>query len=264
MEYISDKEKRSGLIGTILFHTILLLIFLFFGLTYPVPRPEQGILVNFGTSDQGMGDVQPDVSGDNNTPQEEMVATPTDPTQASASEQEILTQENLETIEVKEQKKKTKTEKEPVKEVEKEEQKISDELSKTLEALKKKNQQGGGSEGTTDKAGDQGKIDGSKDGTAYEGGGSGKGFSYQLSGRKMTSAPRIDDNSQEEGKVVVTIKVDRNGKVIEARPGARGTTTTSALLFRKAKESAEKTEFSANPNAPEIQTGEITFIFILN
>ncbi len=50
MHVWEDKYKREGLIGTIVFHVILLLIFIFAGLPYTVPRPEQGILVNFGTS----------------------------------------------------------------------------------------------------------------------------------------------------------------------------------------------------------------------
>ena len=47
-----NKNKRNGIVGTILFHALLLLSFLFMGLTYKIPPPpEEGISVNFGFED---------------------------------------------------------------------------------------------------------------------------------------------------------------------------------------------------------------------
>ncbi len=58
MEYI--KEHKRGIIGTAIFHIIVLLILLFLGFFTPLPLPgEEGILVNFGTSDNGLGDIEP-------------------------------------------------------------------------------------------------------------------------------------------------------------------------------------------------------------
>jgi colicin import membrane protein len=59
--YISImKLKRRGLIATIVYHALLLLLLLFAGLTYPDPPPEEeGILVNFGTDETGLGDYEP-------------------------------------------------------------------------------------------------------------------------------------------------------------------------------------------------------------
>ena len=54
------KLDRRGLIATIVFHTLLLLLMLFAGLTYPDPPPEEeGILVNFGIDETGLGDFEP-------------------------------------------------------------------------------------------------------------------------------------------------------------------------------------------------------------
>ena len=54
------KLKRRGLIATIVYHTLLLLLLVFAGLTFPDPPPEEaGILVNFGTDDSGFGDFEP-------------------------------------------------------------------------------------------------------------------------------------------------------------------------------------------------------------
>ncbi len=54
------KLNRRGLIATIVYHTLLILLLVFAGLTFPDPPPEEaGILVNFGTDDSGFGDFEP-------------------------------------------------------------------------------------------------------------------------------------------------------------------------------------------------------------
>jgi outer membrane biosynthesis protein TonB len=54
------KLKRRGLIGTIIYHALLLALLVFAGLTFPDPPPEEeGILVNFGTDEFGLGDFEP-------------------------------------------------------------------------------------------------------------------------------------------------------------------------------------------------------------
>ena len=52
--------SKDGLVGTVLFHALLLLLFGFLYLPLRVDSfQNEGILINFGTSDQGTGDVQP-------------------------------------------------------------------------------------------------------------------------------------------------------------------------------------------------------------
>lgn len=54
------KLNRRGLIATIVYHTLLILLLVFTGLTFPDPPPEEeGILVNFGTDDSGFGAFEP-------------------------------------------------------------------------------------------------------------------------------------------------------------------------------------------------------------
>lgn len=58
MEYF--KEHKKGIIGTIIFHTIILLLLLFLGFFTPLPLPgEEGILVNFGNMENGFGKREP-------------------------------------------------------------------------------------------------------------------------------------------------------------------------------------------------------------
>jgi len=58
MEYI--REHKRGIIGSIIFHIIVLLLLILLGFFTPLPLPgEEGILVNFGTSENGLGDIEP-------------------------------------------------------------------------------------------------------------------------------------------------------------------------------------------------------------
>ncbi|MGE5394067.1 MAG: hypothetical protein ACM3P1_04935 [Candidatus Saccharibacteria bacterium] len=58
MDYF--KEHRAGLIGTIITHGLILLLLMLFGFITPLPLPgEEGILVNFGDSETGLGLEEP-------------------------------------------------------------------------------------------------------------------------------------------------------------------------------------------------------------
>jgi colicin import membrane protein len=53
-------KHRRGVLGTILFHGLIILLLLFFGFVTPLPLPEeQGILVDFGNSATGSGAREP-------------------------------------------------------------------------------------------------------------------------------------------------------------------------------------------------------------
>ena len=54
-------SKRKGMIGSLLFHILLIISFLFMGLKYQDPPPaEEGISINFGFIDEGSGDIEPE------------------------------------------------------------------------------------------------------------------------------------------------------------------------------------------------------------
>lgn len=87
----------------------------------------------------------------------------------------------------------------------------------------------------------------------------------KLQGRSVIGAlPSPLHNIKEGGKVVVSIKVNRDGTVVEARPGAEGTNLTSAAAWDAAKSAAMKAQFNIKPDAPEFQYGTITYIFRAN
>ena len=258
------KNKRNGIIGTILFHALLLLSFLFMGLTYRIPPPpEEGISINFGFDEQGSKEVQPeDNSLESNPIIEEIVQ------ESIEIEQEIVTQETIETeiIEVpKEVKKEIPKEKEPE---EKQEEVIIEKVEPIVNkkalytGTKKKEKQ---SDGNKNKAGNQGSVEGDINSTKYEGGGIGvDGEAYQLLGRSVAYKAKPIYKVQLEGKVVVDITVDQLGNVINAIAGVKGSTTLNSQLLKRAKEAALKTKFSAKESAPSRQQGKIIYNFQLN
>ena len=257
------KNKRNGLIVSIVAHAALLLIFAFYGLTYPdPPPPDEGFEINLGNTDFGKMTDNP------NPPNEETQTEPIqenipEPDPVETVEQDIVTQNAIDAPSIDKKKEDVKEKVEPVEK--KPDPKPNKALSMADRMNSKNSKEQGGGDGTTDQAGDQGKANGDPNSTSYKGvGGNGNGVSFNLSGRSRKSTPTIKDNSQDEGTVVVEIIVDRYGKVVRATPGARGSNTTSAVLYKKAAEAALATKFNAKPDALEEQKGTMTFIFILN
>ena len=102
---------------------------------------------------------------------------------------------------------------------------------------------------------------GEPDGNTKEGRTTGTANAH-LQGRSLKgSLPKPTYNAQIEGTVVVQIKVDQYGKVIEAVPGATGTTVTDKRLWNAARSAAMGANFSTGTEA--VQIGTITYIFKL-
>lgn len=93
--------------------------------------------------------------------------------------------------------------------------------------------------------------------------GQGDGIGFDLTGRNFRSLPKLEDRSQESGKIVIDIIVDKAGNVIRADGPARGSDITNGTLVRKCRDAAMKAKFSASPAGVEEQKGTITFNFIL-
>ncbi len=50
--------------------------------------------------------------------------------------------------------------------------------------------------------------------------------------RNFVSKPTVSDDSRRTGKIVVDIRVDKNGNVVYERAGARGTTINDSNLLQ--------------------------------
>jgi colicin import membrane protein len=282
-------EKGKGIAGTIVIHIIVLAMLFIFGFKVPPPpENEEGILVNFGTDETGMGLIEPSppaVQQETSPPPPASVVTKT-------NEEPLLTQNNEEAPAVKkvdpeaekrrlekieaDKKRREELEAERIriaqeeaerKRIEAEQQRQADITSRTRNALANSKNAGTSStgEGVTGGQGNQGSPTGSVE-SMNRGEGSGlgdKGISYDLKGRGTRNLPRPQGDYQEEGKVIVEITVDREGKVIQAVPGVKGSTTLDSYLLRIAKEAALAAQFDSNPDAPPAQKGTITYNFVL-
>ena len=274
MSFLNTKHKKKSLRITVFIHVILILLLFFFGFTYLDPPPENGIAVNFGTMDAGSGKVQP-TKKIKTTPKP--VASQKSNPDSYQENEEVITQKNEEAPVIKKEKKKEvkKTVKEtPKKEeskiVEKEpdptpDKSTTDALNSLLNGPKNDGTAKSG-EGDDNKQGDKGDPNGDPNAKSYYG--VGKGLdgdgNYLLGGRKALSKKKFIQDCNEAGTVVVSIEVDRNGKVISARAGVRGTTNNSACLLAPAKRAALATKFNKDPNAPVKQIGKIIYRFSLS
>ncbi|MBP6533087.1 MAG: hypothetical protein KA285_07365 [Bacteroidia bacterium] len=271
-------RSRSAILSVAV-HAGLFLILLFTMLKTEVPPfPETGgsggVIVNIGMVDEASGEIQPMAEVVSKDPVVEKVQP------ATAPEENIATQEleevNIPPVKKVDTKKDVKPTKTEVKNTTKPAEPVK---TVNTSALYQGKTTASKSQGTGSGTGDQGSKDGDPNsnytgkngnGTGDGGGegtgkgtGSGKGISFSLSGRKLIRTPQITDHSQETGKVVVDITVDKDGTVETAIPGGRGSTTTSAYLFRLAKEAAMKAKFNPSPEGADIQKGTISFVFLV-
>ncbi len=122
----------------------------------------------------------------------------------------------------------------------------------------------GSGDGTGTQPGNQGSRTGDPNSPNYVGGeGNGGGIALNLSGRRFVSPPVISDDGQTTGRVAVDITVDRNGVIVNAKGGARGTTIQNAELWRKCELAVLGARLNTISSGPDIQIGTVIFTFIL-
>lgn len=257
------KEHKYGIIGTILFHVLILIVLIFMGFTTPLPLPgEEGIILNFGTDDSGSGLIEPE-SSENNTNEISNEKEQENNETSSSNNENILTQNYEESINIKSNNKTitNNTEETNTEQVEKQ-QEVN---KKALFPGNNNTNNNSNSDGNKTGTGNQGDINGSPDSRNYNGnpGNGHDGISFSLNGRSTKALPKPIYNSQEEGKVVVDVTVDKLGNVLKAIPGVKGTTTADKKLWDAAKKAALEAKFTAKTDAPEEQKGTITYHFIL-
>ena len=97
--------------------------------------------------------------------------------------------------------------------------------------------------------------------TGNTGGGTGGNKGGFGTGRKTLAMPCRPNSTKHEGKVVVIIKVDRNGNVADADPNGPGTDTSDPELKLQARQAALCTKFEACTDCPEYSRGTIIFDF---
>ena len=248
----NEKKDRSiAAVGTVIVHALIVLVLFLMAFRTPLPLPgEEGVEVDLGMMDQGMGNIQPE------KPAIPMAAQPKQ--EQSQTKEDIVTQNDEEAPAIE----KPKTTK-PKQEKPAEEPKPQ--VNSRAIYKGSNNPQAGGSEGITGQPGDQGKPNGLAGVRKYDGnGGKGNGTGYDLGGRGAKSLHRPNDDFSEEGNVVVDIWVNRAGQVVRAEVAQKGTTIINSEMRQKAKQAALRSTFQSDPDAPEEQHGTITYTFVIN
>ena len=265
MDNIS-KDRITGIVGTLLFHTVLLVLLCLLVMAAPPRQEESGVPVVLGNvedafgSDLAMTDVeiipQPEVS--QQLPSSDDVS----------QEEPLLTQDIEESIAVP-AKKETKS----AKEIEAERRAAEEAERKRIEKETKAKADNliagafgkGNSMSSKGNSSDGEGTQGSKDGNSSAGKTTGVGGTgvFDLNGRSLSPAglPKPHYNVQEEGRVVVTITVNPQGNVVKASINSR-TNTSSPALRKAALDAAKKATFNAVSQLDD-QEGTITYYFKL-
>lgn len=265
---VLHSEKRNRKIGfytSIGLHATLLLLFLIpFVRMIKFPPEESGIMVMFGEEKAGQ-------SEDTYVPEE----TVSKPSAASTSKNtqaatETKTKEEVSDVVVEDKKKskadnknqsadKNKSVAEAAEKQKAEREKLEREAREREAAEKKKKISDlfGKGKGDGSKPGNQGKPDGEPDGKVLEGITKGSGrVGGGLSSRGLVFEPSFQDNSQRSGKVVITICVDKSGKVISTKFTQKGSTTSDPYLIQITEKAAARYKFT--PGEIDSQCGTIT------
>jgi protein TonB len=253
-----NRNRNVALIGTILFHAIILTLLFFYIIRTPIPpypeMPKPEIELDFGNGVNGTGNVEANNMGTNPNPDnkaksssEKATANPsTAPLSNDGEDPNIKTAHKV----VKNAKVDTTTT---------QQQHVSVDLANAMNKFKHSKGNPGG-DGNSGEPGNAGNPNGTQPG---ESNGDGGNIKFTLKNRRLVTPPSINANSQDQGTVVVAILVDQSGKVIKANPGAKGSTTTSPVLYQKAKEAALATKFSSSPDGTPQQEGTMSIIFVI-
>ena len=278
----THKKKSAG----ITFIVLLLLIFLFFvlGLTYYDPPIDYGMEINFGSTIQRTGknkeQKQKSIKFDGVEKDQNLVksSNKTNSEINSYKESEHILTEKKSSVSLP-KKENSKNQNQNLKKV-KEEKKLKElptkketpKVSKTTKnivsnLLKKNNKENNTLSNIGEELSNKNDESLNRNGyssTYYNNSISGsydKG--YGLNGRSLQSKGKVLQECNEQGLVVVRISVDRQGDVVLAEPGVKGTTNTHPCLLEPAKKTAQLHKWLPDNAAPEIQIGFVIIQFKL-
>jgi colicin import membrane protein len=278
---VAAQERAGGrravaLASTLVFHALLLLLFILWKIVTPIPPfPEVGgggggLAIDLGYSAEGMGDDNESMAP---PPQENT------PVPAAQGNEQLVTDDDPENpaLPAPVKPKPNTTQPKPPTEkpkpmTDEERQRLANERMNALF-----NQTGKGGQGSSNTPGNEGQRDGSPNGGGTgTGGGSGTGtgtgtgtgsgpgdggIGYDLGGRSMRFKPPINDKPGVAGRVVMDIIVDMEGNVLSAEQNLGKSTTMAHNLVQIARTTALKCKFEKRSTGPAEQRGTITFTF---
>ncbi|HEK22176.1 MULTISPECIES: energy transducer TonB [unclassified Mucilaginibacter] len=259
----NNYPKAFAATGLILGIVIALCYFIVFQMPVKQEDGTGGILVNYGTVDEGMGSdytstEEPSVAEKANKTKPDKV-TPAPPTEekteAEQSDKNVVTQNNEDAPEV------TANSKAPSKTVSTTPNKTEAKPTVNQNALYKgkTNTGTGEGDGTGSTPGNQGKTTGTTLTDNYNGTGSGNGGN-SLNARSFVRAPAKPTVSNIEGRVVIEFRIDKDGNVVYAGVG-RGSTLIEGDVVDKCIQAVKNAKVSPSAGASDQQTYRQTFVF---
>jgi outer membrane biosynthesis protein TonB len=253
-------DRKSKIITAIITVLILLLLFL---TAFKAPEPDDsisGILIDFGNTDYGSGEVEPYT--------QETPVTPVTPVEEISQVEEIETQDFQETIEIETTDDPVIKPREVNTEVTMTPQELEEELeqevdqSLTFNSNQNQNFSNSPSEGVTEGDGNQGVETGDPDADNHWGdvstGIGDEGLSFGLDGRAMTGLPKGWDH-QIDGYIRILIEVDQSGNVVSAKVDRKNSSVVDPVQIQQAVKAAKDARFNRKSDAPISQQGWIKF-----
>lgn len=288
----TDKNVRAATYTGIICGTLLLLCFLI-SWTNPVPEiptMDEGIEVNLGNSEEGLGEEAPMIPGPPAAEEQEVNTPPKSQLTEAVDNKEVETDDNDKeappAVVPKPAAAKPEAKKIPEKETTVKNTKPQPQVVNNPEPKPRKPAavyKGGTASGTGGNdadswnnsrnqgvaggKGDQGKPNGNPDADSYTGNGgsgnSGVSISRGLQGRRISRLPSFEDDFNENAKVAVDVRVDGNGNVVSATYQPRGSTTSDAGMRSIALQKAKQIKFTPSASGGEESIGTIIFNFRL-
>lgn len=254
----------SGIMGGLL----LVSFFIMIGSALP-QFGMGGIIVNYGTSDIGMGDDYMTVDEASADPNANQVrpdrVDPEETVQPTPSQQ--VTERNVATQDMDDAPAVVANKTTPANAEEATVEKEESAPAVNPNALYKgpKNNATGRGDGTGTQAGNQGSNLGDPLAANYGEGGAGDGnMGLSIQNRGWARAPNIEElDPQKEGVVMVEVRVARDGRVTFARVVPKGTTLSDPALWNRLERVVSQARFNTIENAPSEQRALLPFRFDL-
>lgn len=271
MSYYFEEDnnypRAMWISGGIMGGLLLLSFFIMIGSALP-QFGMGGIIVNYGTSDIGMGDdymTVDEASADPNAnavrpdrvdPNQEVQPTPAQ----QVTERTVATQDMDDAPAVVA----NETRKANAEEATVEKQDSKPAVNPNALYTGRKNNSTGRGDGTGDVAGNQGSNMGDPLAANYGEGGSGDGnMALSVANRRWEVPPSIEDNGQQAGVVAVEIHVAPDGRITYARAGVRGTTLPDRSLWEKCERALRGARLNQLERAPQVQKAVVPIYFRL-
>ena len=266
-------------VGTVVCLLLLLLLLFKLSMTAPVMEEEEGIVVTFGTAEDGGG--MPDATPVDAITQVEQIPAPAAPEKPSNND--LMVQDDEESLALAKQReedaRRTAQEEELIRQRREAEAKaeaervakekaLAEQRAKEQEAIDKANKLAAlfGNAGTTEGGnGDNASASSSgvKGNPVGKGFGESNGNTWQVGGRQLKGQlPKPSSDFKESGVVVVDIMVDIAGNVVSAKAKIGGGSTITDSHTRSLAEKAAMQAKFTEGSKPEM--GTITYIFKIN